>query len=125
MSRRPAREPAPSEVEGPSRQLDILAHTEGGNRSEMLVHHPDAEPTRVPGRVDSNGPSLKKDLPCVGRDQPERHVHERGLPRPILAEERVDCPRAQKKISPAQRLDGAENFPYADELKGVVHSPVG
>jgi hypothetical protein len=76
----------------------------------MLMHHPDAEPARVAGRGDAHDLTANADLTCIGGNEAERHLHERGLSSTVLAQECVHRPGAQYKIGPVECCDGAETL---------------
>ena len=50
------------------------------------------------GPGDGDGRPIEQDLALVGRGQPVQDVHERGLARAVLAEQRVDLAGADLEV---------------------------
>ncbi len=56
----------------------------------MLVDHPDAKCDGVLGTVDGDRPAVEEDLARVERGEAVDDVHQRRLPRAVLAQQSVD-----------------------------------
>jgi len=76
----------------------------------MLMHHPDTERPRVPGGAKCDQTAIDHDGAGIGPDHPVSDVHQRGLPRPILPDQRVYLARCQCEIDAADGVHGAEGF---------------
>src|SRR5215471_4823693 len=70
-----------------SAERDVLGHGEDRHQHEVLVHHADLGPDRVPGRVDGDRLVVEQDLALVGLHEPVEHVHQRGLARAVLPQQ--------------------------------------
>ena len=66
----------------------------------MLVHHPDPALDRLLRRVNPDGLSVDQDLTLVGVVETVEDVHQRGLPRAVLAQQRVHltCPEVEADV---------------------------
>ena len=76
----------------------VLSDGEDRDEHEVLVHHADAAPHRLPGIGEANGLAVDTDLARVGMQQPEQDIHERGLPGAVLAEKAVDLALLQGEV---------------------------
>ena len=87
-----------------------LADGEGGVRVGDLEGPRDAEP--VPGVERKPGDLLpvEPDRARVGEKKPRENVDERGLPRPVRAEQPHRFPRGDRQGDPGEDLRGAERF---------------
>jgi hypothetical protein len=76
----------------------------------MLVHHADAGGHRLARIPQLQDLITKPDRALVRREQPEEHVHEGGLARPILTEKTVDATRDDVDTDVVVGGEGAETF---------------
>jgi hypothetical protein len=90
----------------------------------VLVDHPDARRHRVAWSVEVDNLSVENDLALVGVVQPEQHVHERGLPCAVLAEQRVDLPRLDDEVDGVACGQTAEALGDAPQLEFHDSSPL-
>ncbi len=66
---------------------DILDNREGIDQHEMLMNHSDSMFHGIEGRAQVDALSLDEDLALVGVVNAVKHIHERRLPCPVLAEQ--------------------------------------
>src|SRR5690606_12378540 len=64
------------------------------------------------------------DMAAVRADHPGQHVHQRRLPRPVLAEQRVHFTRADGEVDTAQRANTAVVFDDALHVQQGRHDGV-
>ena len=112
---------APVEEAGPvgllDAERDVLRDREDRHQHEVLVHHADAGRDRVFGRAEPRRLAVDEDLALVGLRQPVQDVHQRGLPRSVLAEQGVDLPRGHREADLVVGHERAEPLGDAPELK--------
>ena len=70
-------------------QHHVLGHGKGRNKHEVLVNHADAGSDRVAGILEAGDVPVQQDGALVRPVKAVEDVHERGFPRPVLAEEGV------------------------------------
>ena len=116
---------APVEAEPWPAQRHVLGDAHSGNLREMLVHHTDSRCHRVHRRVDDRRPASQLDGARVPLHEAEEDLHERALPRPVLAQEGMDLPGRAREIGPAQGLHGAEvlgDAAHAHRVAALAHA---
>ena len=101
-------------------QYDIFRRGQHVHKLEVLVDHADAKVKRVLGRADLHFLSLDEDLAMIRVINARKHVHERGLATPILAQKRKDFAFAQRKADIVVRYDLAECFSDAAHFDCVL-----
>ena len=74
-------------------QDDVLGDGERVHQHEVLVDHADAQGDRVARRRDLHLLAADRDPAAIGRIHPVQHPHQRGLPRAVLADQRVHLAR--------------------------------
>jgi hypothetical protein len=82
----------------------------------VLVHHADAGGDGVRRRTEAVSLVVEQDLALVGPVEPEEDVHERGLARPVLAEQGVDLSAVRGEVHAVARHDAGEPLRDAPEL---------
>jgi hypothetical protein len=102
----------------------VLPHRQRADEAEVLVHHRETEPGRFGGIVDHDRAAVDQDLPGVGHDQPEHHVHQRRLAGAVLAEHTVDLAASHREVDVVARDDGAEPLGDGSELDRRNGHPV-
>jgi hypothetical protein len=114
-------------------QRDVLGDCHRGDEREVLVHHAEAGGDRVGRRGEASIAPVDADDAGVRADHAERDSHQRGLPRPVLAEQRVHRTGAHGERRAVEGDGLAEALRDAGELEGErrsrrrgrTHSPVG
>src|SRR4029077_4097965 len=96
---------------------DVLVHGHDRDEHEVLVHHPDPAVDRVLRRLQHDLLAVEKDLALVWPVETVEDVHERGLARAVLAEERVDLAAPQVEIDVVVCDDSGEALRDATELQ--------
>ena len=61
---------------------------------------------------------MQSDLPGVGQDQADQHLHQRRLAGPVLAEDAVDPAAVQREVDVVAGDDPPEPLGDVDELRG-------
>ena len=69
---------------------DVVQHREALHQLEMLMHHADAQVIGVVGVLDGHHLAVLFDDALLRLVQSEEHAHQRGFPRAVFAEQRVD-----------------------------------
>jgi hypothetical protein len=91
----------------------------------MLVHHAEAGLDGVLGRAQRHRLAIGQDLALVRLGQPVQDVHQGGLARAVLAEQRVDLARLDGQVDPVVGHEGA--VPLGDtpqfEAQPILRSP--
>jgi len=98
-------------------QHHVLRHGEDGDEHEVLVHHADARRHGVAGAGEPLDDVVEQDLALVGLVQAVQHVHERGLARAVLAEQRVDLSRFDDEVDVIVGHEAAEALGDAAEFE--------
>ncbi|GAB2925986.1 hypothetical protein GCM10027280_11590 [Micromonospora polyrhachis] len=62
------------------------------------MHHADPGGDGVARPLDPSGLAVDQDLALVGLEQAVQDVHQRGLPRAVLAEQRVDLSGLHRQV---------------------------
>jgi hypothetical protein len=109
-------DPGPAARLGP--EHDVLRHRERLDQREVLVHHAEAKRERVARPGEPPRDPVDRDLARVGRHQPEEDREGGGLPRPVLADERVDLAAADREVDSVVRDHGAEALGHTAQLRG-------
>jgi hypothetical protein len=100
-------------VEGERHVLGDCHRLEQG---EVLEHHPDAEPARGARARQRDGRAVPQDASGIRLEQAVEDLHQRGLARAVLAEQRVDLARHHREVHGVVRHERAEAL---DELTGL------
>ena len=79
-------------------QQDVLGDGEDRHEHEVLVDHADAAGDGVGRAGDLDRLAVEQDLALVRRGEAVEDVHQRGLARAVLAEQRVDLARADGQV---------------------------
>jgi hypothetical protein len=111
---------------GPA-ERDVLRDGHRRYEGEVLMHHPHPRGHRLRRAVEGARRSADAHGPGVGAQHPERDAGERGLPCPVLAEQRVHRTRRDDERGAGQRVDAAEPLvdPGQGERRLTVRSRVG
>src|SRR5436190_748333 len=91
-------------------ERDVLRNSHRRYQREVLVHHPDAACDCVGGTRESYAFISNEERTTVGVFQPVRDAHQRRLPCPILAEQRVNGPRANLQCGGGESLNATIAF---------------
>jgi hypothetical protein len=81
----------------------------------MLVDHSDSEARCVRRLMDPPFDAIDRDRSTVGEDQADQHLHERGLPRPVLAEDSMDSTAVKIEVNRVTRSNSAEMLLYSTQ----------
>ena len=79
---------------------------------ELLMHHEHSSIASVARTRGSIGFAVEKERSVIGKKNTGEHVHERALPRPVLADERAHFTRRNRKIDAVHGERGTETLPY-------------
>ena len=71
-------------------QDHVLGDRERRDQAKLLMDHPDTRSQGVGRGVEALWCAVEAHLPLVGPVHARQHVHQRGLARPVLAEDGVD-----------------------------------
>ena len=112
----PAERPGALHAEG-----DVFRHGEYRHQHEVLVHHADAGLDRAAGRAEVLRLAVQQDLALVRLGQPVQDVHQGGLARAVLAEQRVDLARFHGQVDVIVGHEAAEAL--RDPLQLQLHRP--
>src|SRR3990172_8091165 len=88
----------------------------------------DSRGKRLRPRPPPPPPAVHVYLAGFGANQPDRHVQECGLPRPVLAQQRMQAPCPHGERSAVERNSLSKAPANAPEFEGEalgVHNPVG
>ena len=101
---------------------DVLRDGHHGDEHEVLVHHPEPGCDRVLGGAERHDFAVHADLPLVGLVEPVQDVHERRLPRAVLAEQGVDFAIPELEVDVVVREDAREllDDPLHLEERGLL-----
>ena len=88
---------------------DVLGHGEDRDEHEVLVDHVDAAGDGIGRTADRDLLAVKDDRALVGLGEPVENVHQRGLARTVLAEERVDLPGPDGQVDVVVRDDARDS----------------
>ena len=103
---------------------DVLGHRHHRDEHEVLVHHAHPGVDRRARRPQPHRASLDEDLALVRVVQPVEDVHQGGLARAVLSEERVHLPLAQVEPDVVVRDDPREplrDVPHLEDLRTGGH----
>ena len=87
---------------------DVFRHCHVRAERQFLVNEGDAVTARVEWGRRAVRPAVDLDGARIRRERASQHVHERALPRPVLADECVNLPRFELEAHPVERHGGAE-----------------
>ncbi|CAM5390354.1 hypothetical protein SVIOM74S_03437 [Streptomyces violarus] len=82
---------------------DVLGDGEGRHQHEVLVHHAHTQGDRRGRAAQYAWPSADQDLARAGLFQAVEHLHQRGLARAVLADDRPDLARRDLQVHGAHR----------------------
>jgi hypothetical protein len=99
------------------RHEDVLGHGRVGAQRDLLVHQADAQAHRVRRAVDHDLLAVQQDLALVGPVDAVDDVHQRRLPRAVLAAQRVDLARVQREVHARERARSAEALADAAQFE--------
>ena len=99
-------------------EQQVLEHAEGGHQRRVLIDHADAEAERAARRIDADVTAADADPAGVGLRHPREDAHQRGLARPVLAQQAVHLARADREVDVVVRDDARERLRDADQLDG-------
>ena len=91
-------DPAPDGL-GP--EHDVLGHGQVVGEHEMLVHHTDAGPDRVPGRAEVDGVAVDPDLALVRALHAVQDLHQRRLAGTVLTDDGMHVAAADRDVDVA------------------------
>ncbi|GGO04179.1 hypothetical protein GCM10011574_14930 [Microbispora bryophytorum] len=80
------------------------------------MDHADARGDGVGGGVEAHGRPVDADLALVGALHPVQDLHQRGLPRAVLADDGVDVPFGDAEVNVAVGDDSREPLGDPGEL---------
>ena len=103
-----ARSPAQPQPRLVPAEHQVLRDGQRLDQPKVLVDHADAGCERVPRRVEPHGLAEQLDLSVVRAVEARQHVHQRGLARAVLAEERVHLSRGGLEVDVLVRDDARE-----------------
>src|SRR6185312_5715076 len=98
-------------------QHDVLGNSEHGDQHEVLVHHADAGCHGVSGTREVLHDVIEQDLALVGLVEAVEHVHQRGLARPVLAEQAVDLTGFDGQIDVVVGDEAAKPLRYSTKFE--------
>ena len=107
------------------REDDVLRHRHHRNEHEVLVHHPHAGLDRGGRRAEPDGLALDQDLALVRVVEAVEDVHQGGLARPVLAQERVYLALTEIEADVVVRDDAREplgDVAHLEDLGLLGHS---
>ena len=113
--RRAVEEPARG---GLAAEHHVLGDRERGDEHEVLVHHPHAGRDRLRGAPPGGVAAVHLHGAGVGGVHPREDAHQRRLPGAVLADERVDLPRAHLERGVAVGAHRAERLGDAVKADG-------
>src|SRR5262249_2158288 len=87
---------------------EILGHRHTRHEREVLVDHAEAEPVCVARSGDVMLGPVDQQMSAIGPVVPHHALHQRALPRPVLAEDRVEGSRYQSQRDVVERGESAE-----------------
>ena len=79
---------------------DVFRHAQARHQHEMLVDHADAVRDRIRAGREADLGAVDQDLPAVGGDQPDEHVHQRRFTGAVFAEEPQHLALGQRQVHP-------------------------
>ena len=96
---------------------DVLGDRHHRDQHEVLVDHPDPEVDRIAGRAHLDRLAVDEDLALVRPVEAVEDVHQRRLPRPVLAEESVHLAAPQVEVDAVVRDHAREALRDALQLE--------
>src|SRR6185437_6870171 len=103
---------------GLASQDDVLRDGQRGDEHEVLMHHADAGANGVGCAPAGDVAAVHLDAARVRRKEPRQHAHERGLPRAVFANERVDFAGGHVERCAPVRRHGAVRLEDAAQARG-------
>ncbi len=97
---------------------EVLGHGHARHQREMLVHHAEPEAVSVARPGDVVLLAIDQHVSGVGAVVAHHALHERALPRPVLAEDRVEGTRREPErdvIERGQRSEALRHPAHVDE----------
>ena len=91
-----------------ARERHVLRDRHRRHQHEVLVDHRDAGTARFLRRAPRDRSAGQPDLAGVRDVESRHHLHERGLARAVLAEQRVNGPGVAAEVDPVERLHRTE-----------------
>ena len=119
----PPQAPEPVRLLAP--REDVLGDGEVRKQHLLLVDHADALVEGAAGRRELEPPPLPEHLARIGARDPRQHLHERGLPRPVLAHEGVGLAALHGEADAPERAHRAERLRDSPELQPGGAIPAG
>ncbi len=107
----------PSDAGGLHAEDDVLGHGEHRDQHEVLVDHADPGVDRVLGGAGCLRLAVDQDLALIRLQQPVEDVHQRGLARPVLAEQAADLAWVNPEVDVVVGHEAAEALRDAAQLK--------
>ncbi|MPN15273.1 hypothetical protein SDC9_162603 [bioreactor metagenome] len=98
-------------------QPDVFRHGQRIEQAEMLKHHGDAEVPRLLRVADLHRLAIDDDAALVGLDRAVDDLHERGLARPVFAQNGVDFSWKHLQRHPIVRHHGGVSLGYTRQLQ--------
>ena len=92
------------------RQRDILLHRQIRKQGGLLIHRRDPQRARRGRAVVQHQVAIHHERAGIGLLRAGDHFDQRGLPRPVLPQQRMHLARAQFERHAAQRLYSGERF---------------
>ena len=96
----------------------VLSDGERRDQAELLVDHPDTRRQCIGRGVEAVQDPVEAHLPLVGPVHAGQHVHQRGLARPVLAEDGVDGSPVDPQVGAGVGDDTGEPLPDVDQFDG-------
>src|SRR5450759_1341155 len=95
---------------------DVLGHGQVAHEVQLLVDDRDPQVLRGPGREDLDLGAPHLDRPGVALVDPGQDLHQRGLPRAVLADQGVDLTGTELEAAVVERVNAREALADAGHL---------
>src|SRR5438093_2955615 len=89
---------------------DVLGRRQLRHQRQLLVDDVDADAADGERIAERQRVSLEPGFPGIGHHRPPEDLDERGFPRAVLAQQRVDLARPQLEVDAFQRADAGERL---------------
>ncbi len=109
-------------------QGQVLGHGQRLHQEEALVHHADAPAQGLGRGGETHRAAGKEDLAGGGPVAARKHVHERALARPVLAQQGVHPARKKVQVHGLVGREGAEALgqaPAGEQRRVLGHAEKG
>jgi len=105
---------------------EVLQAAQTREQADVLMNHRDSQTSGGVGIEVRDRAARQADLAFIRCIQPRQDLDQRGLARPVLADQRVNLPGAHVQAHVAERLDAGEGLAEARDLEngGQCDTPV-